>query len=107
MLPASGVVQPGAGKSSGRQPLATGSATKRLLSSRVDLDQHGLAAGLRRIGHRLFERRRRAVTSFELTDGDDVAGLDAAIGGIAVGIDIGDHEALAVVGAGDGQAEIG
>ena len=29
---------------------------------------------------------------------DDVAGLEAAVGGVAVGIDIGDHQALAVFG---------
>ncbi len=86
-------------------PFETGSATKRLVSSRdtwtsTDLRPAFAASAM------AAATSAEPVTSLGVHRHDDISGLDAAVGGIAVRVDVGDDEALAVVSRRDGQAEI-
>ena len=70
----------------------TASATKRVLSPRLDLHSTALRPPPWR--RRSSSRRRPGVATFAVADReDDVAGLDAALGRLAVRVDLGDHHA--------------
>src|SRR5918995_2305026 len=100
----SGVLRPRAPESP--SALGDGQCDEQVAVLARYLHQDRLAAGLGRVLHRLGDIVG-AIHCRRVDGGDDVARLDAALRRVAVGIDIGDDKALAVIRGGDGQAEIG
>jgi hypothetical protein len=95
--PGTGVAAPGKVRRR-HQPLASGMATKRLLSSRSSPGSAPTCGRpSARVGHRLGDVGAVIIpTASELTEVMTSPWLDAALGGLAVGIDVGHDDALAV-----------